>query len=200
MRHRRATRLFDRTANQRKALFRGLLVSLIEHERIETTVAKAKEIKKMAEKMVTLGKRGSLHSRRLAFSYVPNKSFVKKLFDEIAPRFTDRNGGYTRIIKTRFRIKDSAPLAVIEFIDYEARNIKEPSKTEDKEKSSAAAPKKPAAQKKTAGGKKAAAAPSAKAKTKATAKPKVAEEGKSPEKKKAAPAKRKAAAKKSTSD
>lgn len=198
MRHRRATRLFDRTANQRKALFRGLLASLIEHERIETTVAKAKEIKKMAEKMVTLGKKGSVHSRRLAFSCVPNKTVVKKLFDEIAPRFTDRSGGYTRIIKTRYRIKDNAPLAVIEFIDYEARNIKEKAKGEEKAKSPATtSPKKPAAQKKAEGGKKSTAAPAAKAKVKTAAKPKATAEDKAQEKK--TPPKRKSTAKKGES-
>ncbi len=123
MRHRRSNKAFGRTANQRKALFRGLMASVLEHERIETTVAKAKEIKRLTEKMVTLGKKGDLNSRRIAFSRVPNKKAIKKLFDDIAPRFADRNGGYMRIVKTRTRIKDNAPLAVLEFIDYEEINI-----------------------------------------------------------------------------
>lgn len=125
MRHRRSNTSFGRTANQRKALFRGLMASVLEHERIETTVAKAKEVKRLTEKMITLGKRGDLNSRRVAFANVPNKNVIKKLFDEIAPRFADRNGGYMRIIKTRSRIKDNAPLAVLEFIDYEETNMRE---------------------------------------------------------------------------
>lgn len=151
MRHRRATKLFDRTANQRKALFRSLIVSLIEHERIETTVAKAKEIRKMAERMVTLGKRGDLHARRIAFSTVPNKHVVTKLFDEVAPRFSDRNGGYLRIIKTRSRIKDNAPLAVLEFVDYEEKKMipaKPAEKKEEAAEAKAEAPRKKAAPKK----------------------------------------------------
>ncbi|NOX20937.1 MAG: 50S ribosomal protein L17 [Nitrospirae bacterium] len=121
MRHRVKKKYFDRTTNQRKALFRNLMTSLFIHERIETTVAKAKVLRSMAEKMVTLGKRGDLHAKRLALSYLPNRDAVAKLFNEIAPRFMDRNGGYLRIVRTRNRIKDQAPLAVIEFVDYEER-------------------------------------------------------------------------------
>ncbi|MBE0427594.1 MAG: 50S ribosomal protein L17 [Nitrospirae bacterium] len=119
MRHRVDGRLFGRTSNQRNALLRGLVNSLIKYERIETTVAKAKEAIRIAEKMVTLGIKGDLHSKRLAFSYLSNRSSVSKLFSEIAPRFAGRNGGYLRIIQTRNRVKDSAPMAVLEFIDYE---------------------------------------------------------------------------------
>lgn len=122
MRHKVDGRLFSRTANQRKALLRGLVNSLLKYEKIETTVAKAKEVKRIAEKMVTLGIRGDLHSKRLAFSYLSNRDSVAKLFSEIAPRFAGRNGGYLRIIQTRNRVKDAAPLAILEFIDYE--NIK----------------------------------------------------------------------------
>lgn len=139
MRHRVDGRLFGRTANQRKALLRGLVVSLIEHERIETTVAKAKEAKRLAEKVVTLGVRGDLHAKRLAFSYLANRAAVAKLFRDIAPRFSGRNGGYLRIIQTRNRVNDSAPLAVLEFIDYEdvAKSRKEATKkAEQKEKPS----------------------------------------------------------------
>lgn len=139
MRHRVDGRLFGRTANQRKALLRGLVVSLIEHERIETTVAKAKEAKRLAEKMVTLGVRGDLHAKRLAFAYLANRAAVAKLFRDIAPRFSGRNGGYLRIVQTRNRVNDSAQLAVLEFIDYEdvVRPKKEAAiKAEQKEKPS----------------------------------------------------------------
>ncbi len=136
MRHRVKKKYFDRTTNQRKALFRNLMTSLFIHERIETTVAKAKVLRSMAEKMVTLGKRGDLHAKRLALSYLPNRDAVAKLFNEIAPRFMDRNGGYLRIVRTRNRIKDQAPLAVIEFVDYEERRA-EKEKKEKKEKKKA---------------------------------------------------------------
>jgi len=119
MRHKVDGRLFGRPANQRKALLRGLVASLLEHERIETTVAKAKEVRKIAEKVITLGIKGDLAAKRLALSYVPNRTVVARLFKEIAPRFSGRNGGYLRIIHSRQRVNDSAPLAVIEFIDYE---------------------------------------------------------------------------------
>jgi len=121
MRHRVKRKHFGRTANQRKALFRNLMVNLFLHERIETTVAKAKAVRRLAEKVVTLGKRDDLHSKRLALSRVPNRTAVAKLFSEIAPRFKERNGGYLRIIKSRTRLKDQAPLAVLEFVDYEQR-------------------------------------------------------------------------------
>jgi large subunit ribosomal protein L17 len=119
MRHRVDGRLFGRTANQRKALLRGLVTSLIEHERIETTAAKAKEVRRIAEKIVTLGLKGDLHAKRLAFCYLSNRASLSKLFGEIAPRFAGRNGGYLRIIHTRNRVNDSAPMAVLEFIDFE---------------------------------------------------------------------------------
>ena len=100
-------------------MLKGLVTSLIEHERIETTVAKAKETRKIAEKIITLGIRGDLHSKRLAFSYLSNRATVSKLFSEIAPRLAGRNGGYLRLLHTRNRVNDSAPMAVLEFIDYE---------------------------------------------------------------------------------
>ena len=133
MRHRVDGRLFGRTANQRKALLRGLVNSLIEHQRIETTVAKAKEVKKIAEKMVTLGIKGDLHAKRLAFKYLSNRTSLAKLFGEIGPRFSGRNGGYLRIMHTRNRVNDSAPMAVIEFIDYGALRKTEETKAEKKE-------------------------------------------------------------------
>ncbi len=135
MRHRVDGRLFGRTANQRKALLKGLVFSLLEHQRIETTVAKAKEVKKIAEKVITLGIKGDLHAKRLAFSYIPNRAVISKLFSEIAPRFSGRNGGYLRIIHTRNRVNDSAPMAVLEFIDYEdLRKSKEKKKTKAEKK------------------------------------------------------------------
>jgi len=137
MRHKVDGRLFGRPANQRKALLRGLVASLLEHERIETTVAKAKEVRKIAEKVITLGIKGDLAAKRLALSYVPNRTVVARLFKEIAPRFSGRNGGYLRIIHSRQRVNDSAPLAVLEFIDYEelkkSRDKEKEAKTEKKE-------------------------------------------------------------------
>ncbi|MEE9524484.1 MAG: 50S ribosomal protein L17 [Thermodesulfovibrionales bacterium] len=196
MRHRRSNKAFGRTANQRKALFRGLMVAVLEHERIETTVAKAKEIKRLTEKMVTLGKKGDMNSRRIAFSRVPNKKAMKKLFDDIAPRFADRNGGYMRIVKTRTRIKDNAPLAVLEFIDYEEINIRVAKETGVKKETvkKKAAPKKEKAPKEVA--------PEEKATSKKKAAPKKETTGKKTTKKKTEPkketAKKKEAAAKKT--
>jgi len=133
MRHRVSGKLFGRTANQRKALLRGLMASLFEHQRIETTLAKAKEVKKLAERIITLGIKGDLHSKRVALSHVPNRSSIAKLFNEIAPRFSGRNGGYLRLVQTRNRVNDSAPMAVLEFVDYlEVRKAAEPKKAESK--------------------------------------------------------------------
>jgi large subunit ribosomal protein L17 len=131
MRHKVAGSNFNRTANQRKALLRGLVSSLFEHQRIETTLSKAKAIKGIAEELITFGKRGDLHSKRVVMSYIPNRTVVAKLFSEIAPRFADRNGGYLRIVQTRQRVNDRAPMAIIEFVDYE--DIK--AKTSEKETS-----------------------------------------------------------------
>ncbi|MBI3377806.1 MAG: 50S ribosomal protein L17 [Nitrospirae bacterium] len=124
MRHKVSGRLFGRTANQRKALLKGIVSSLLEHQRIETTLAKAKAAKAIAERIVTMGIKGDLHSKRLVLSYVPNRAVVSKLFSEIAPRFSGRNGGYLRLVQTRNRVNDGAPMAVLEFIDYES--IKKP--------------------------------------------------------------------------
>jgi large subunit ribosomal protein L17 len=133
MRHKVSGKLFGRTANQRKALLRGLMASLFEHQRIETTLAKAKEVKKLAERVITLGIKGDLHSKRVALSHVPNRSSIAKLFNEIAPRFSGRNGGYLRLVQTRNRVNDGAPMAVLEFVDYEeVRKTKETKKAEAK--------------------------------------------------------------------
>jgi large subunit ribosomal protein L17 len=114
MRHRNTGRQFGRNSSHRRALFRNLVTSLLEHGKVETTEAKAKEIRGIADKMITLGKRGDLHAKRLALAYIQSRDVVAKLFDELAPRSANRNGGYTRIIKTRIRLGDSAPMAVIE--------------------------------------------------------------------------------------
>jgi len=119
MNHKVASRHFGRSANQRKALLRGLVSSLFEHQRIETTLARAKAIRGIAEELVSFGKRGDLHSKRMVLSYIPNRAVVSKLFSDIAPRFTGKNGGYLRIVQTRQRVNDRAPMAIIEFVDYE---------------------------------------------------------------------------------
>ncbi|WP_367714684.1 50S ribosomal protein L17 [Nitratireductor sp. GISD-1A_MAKvit] len=117
MRHGKSGRKLNRTASHRKALFANMAASLIEHEQIVTTLPKAKELRPIVEKLVTLGKRGDLHARRQAISAIRDESLVKRLFDAIAPRYAERNGGYTRIMKAGFRHGDNAPMAVIEFVD-----------------------------------------------------------------------------------
>jgi large subunit ribosomal protein L17 len=117
MRHGKSGRKLNRTASHRKAMFANMAASLIEHEQIVTTLPKAKEIRPIVEKLVTLGKRGDLHARRQAISAIRDETQVRKLFDTIATRYADRNGGYLRIMKAGFRHGDSAPMAVIEFVD-----------------------------------------------------------------------------------
>jgi large subunit ribosomal protein L17 len=117
MRHQKKTLKLGRTAEHRKALLANQVCSLIEHQRIKTTLAKAKAVRPLAEKMVTLGKKGSLHARRTALAVLRQKGAVKKLFEDIAPRSTDRNGGYTRIVKLGARKSDAAPVAFIEWVD-----------------------------------------------------------------------------------
>src|SRR5436190_2756372 len=117
MRHQKKTLKLGLTAEHRKALLANQVCSLIEHERIKTTLAKAKAVRPLAEKMVTLGKDGSLHARRTALAVLRQKGAVRKLFEDIAPRSADRNGGYTRIVKLGARKSDSAPVAFIEWVD-----------------------------------------------------------------------------------
>ncbi|WP_208437696.1 50S ribosomal protein L17 [Bartonella taylorii] len=117
MRHSNSGRKLNRTASHRKAMFANMAVSLIEHEQIVTTLPKAKEIRPIVEKLVTLGKRGGLHARRQAVSVLRDAEKVAKLFDTLAPRYASRNGGYLRIMKAGFRTGDNAPMAVIEFVD-----------------------------------------------------------------------------------
>ncbi|MDH3195342.1 MAG: 50S ribosomal protein L17, partial [Hyphomicrobiales bacterium] len=117
MRHRKSGRKLNRTASHRKAMFANMAAALINHEQIKTTLPKAKELKPFVEKLVTLAKRGDLHARRIAISRVRDEAMVKKLFEAIGPRYEDRQGGYTRVLKAGFRYGDNAPVAVIEFVD-----------------------------------------------------------------------------------
>ena len=117
MRHQKKTVRLGRKAEHRKALLANQVCSLIEHRRIKTTLAKAKAVRPLAEKMVTLGKNGSIHAKRMAFATLRQKDAVKKLFDEIAPASTERNGGYTRIIRLGQRQSDSASMALLEWVD-----------------------------------------------------------------------------------
>jgi large subunit ribosomal protein L17 len=136
MRHGCAGRQFGRDSSHRKALLRMLVTSLLKNEKIETTVAKAKEMRPLAEKMITLAKRGDLHARRQALSFMNDEAVVNGLFTQIAPRFTTRNGGYTRIILTRTRAGDAAPMAVIELVEREKKEGVEPPKGTKKAKTS----------------------------------------------------------------
>jgi len=120
MRHRNAGRKLGRTSAHRRAMLRNLVTSLLEHEQIETTDAKAKELRRVTERMITLGKRGSLHARRQALRVVRSREVAAKLFDELAERYRTRPGGYTRVLKLRTRIGDAAPLSVIELVDRAA--------------------------------------------------------------------------------
>jgi large subunit ribosomal protein L17 len=117
MQHRRLGRRFSRDSAHRQAMFSNLAASLIRHEQIVTTLAKAKDLKRVIDKYVTLAKRGDLNSRRLAAARMRDEEMVKKLFDTLAPRYKDRSGGYTRVLKAGYRYGDSAPVAVIEFVD-----------------------------------------------------------------------------------
>jgi large subunit ribosomal protein L17 len=117
MRHGKAHRKFNRTAEHRRAMFANMAAALIKHEQIVTTLPKAKDLRPVVEKLVTLGKRGDLHARRQAVAKIRDIAMVKKLFEVLGPRYKDRNGGYTRVLKAGFRYGDSAPVAVIEFVD-----------------------------------------------------------------------------------
>ena len=138
MRHRQAGRKLNRTSSHRKSLFKNMSQALIKHEQIITTLPKAKELKSVVEKLITLGKNGSMHCRRLAFNQLRDKEIVAKLFDKIATRYADRRGGYTRVLKAGFRYGDSAPMAVIELVDRDESakgvgELNEPKQTEVEE-------------------------------------------------------------------
>ena len=117
MRHRYSGRKLNRTSQHRQMLFRNMAQALIKHEQIVTTLPKAKELRPVVERLITLGKRGDLHARRLAHARLRDDAMTRKLFEVLGPRYQERNGGYTRIMKAGFRYGDSAPMAVIEFVD-----------------------------------------------------------------------------------
>jgi len=117
MRHGNGYRKLNRTHEHRKAMFSNMACSLIEHEQIKTTLPKAKELRRIADKLITLAKRGDLHARRLAAAQIKQEPAVKKLFDTLGERYKDRSGGYTRVLKAGFRYGDMAPMAIIELVD-----------------------------------------------------------------------------------
>lgn len=119
MRHRKSGRYFSRTSSHRKAMFKNMMVSLLKHELIKTTVAKAKELRTYIEPMITLGKVDSVHNRRIAFSRLRDREMVQKLFEEIGPHFKSRPGGYTRVLKCGNRKGDCAPMAIVELVSRE---------------------------------------------------------------------------------
>ena len=119
MRHRKAGKRLGRTTSHRKAMVRNMVTSLLDHERIVTTLAKAKEVRRVADKMITLGKRGDLHARRQALSFIRDKNVVAKLFSDLKEEYMDRPGGYTRIIQTGNRLGDAAPMAILELVNYQ---------------------------------------------------------------------------------
>lgn len=161
MKHRMHTRHLGRSSAHRKALMRNMVTSLLEHERIETTDAKAKELRRVADRMITLGKRGTLHARRRALRTIRSRVVAAKVFDSLAARYRDRAGGYTRVLKLGPRRGDAAPISIIELVDRET-GAAAPKR--------GAAPGKAAAARKTAPASKAAAAPKPKA-AKPVAKP-----------------------------
>ena len=136
MRHLNSGRKLNRTSAHRKAMFRNMVTSLLAHESVHTTDAKAKELRRFAERMVTLGKRGTLHARRQALAFVRDRAVVKKLFEEIAPRFRDRPGGYTRITKLGMRLGDAARLSLVELTDHSDRAQGEAEKKRERKRRS----------------------------------------------------------------
>ncbi len=127
MRHRVAGRKLSRHTQHRELMFRNMLVSLLQYERIKTTLAKGKELRGWADRIISLGKRGTLHARRRAFALLRDKATVKKLFDEIAPKFKDREGGYTRVYKLGWRHGDAAPLSLVELVTFAHPEVKKKS-------------------------------------------------------------------------
>lgn len=135
MRHGNSGRKLNRTSSHRKAMFANMAASLIKHEQIVTTLPKAKEMKPIIDKLITLGKRGDLHARRQAISQIRDAAMVAKLFDTLGERYKDRNGGYSRVLKAGFRYGDNAPMAVIELVDRdpEARGAEDRARVEAEE-------------------------------------------------------------------
>ena len=152
MRHRKKTVKLGRSQAHRDSLLANQVCSLIEHRRIKTTLAKAKATKPLAEKMLTLGKKGDLHARRIAISYLKHKDIVKKLFTEIAPASADRKGGYTRIVKLGARLSDSAPMAYLEWVDFAYESNVEATEEPAAAEKPVKAPKAPKAKKEKAEG------------------------------------------------
>lgn len=134
MHHGKTGSKLGRSSSHKEAMLRNMVTSVIKHERIRTTDSKAKELRKVAEKMITLGKKGSLHARRQALAVIRDKDMVGKLFGELAERYRNRAGGYTRIVKAGYRFGDNAPVSILEFISDEKKKEKAKTKTKTKEK------------------------------------------------------------------
>ena len=132
MYHGKAGRKLGRTSSHKEAMFRNMVTSVIKYESIRTTDTKAKELRKLAERMITLGKRGDLHARRQALTVVRDKSLVSKLFGELTERYRNREGGYTRIVKMGFRFGDNAPVSILEYIPEEKKKDKAKTKAKAK--------------------------------------------------------------------
>jgi large subunit ribosomal protein L17 len=132
MYHGKAGKKLGRTSSHKEAMFRNMVTSVIKYESIRTTDTKAKEVRKLAERMITLGKRGDLHARRQALAVVRDKSLVSKLFGELTERYRNREGGYTRIVKMGFRFGDNAPVSILEYIPEEKKKEKEKTKAKAK--------------------------------------------------------------------
>jgi len=145
MRHMKAGKKLGRTGTHRRAMFRNMVTSLLQHERIVTTEGKSKEAGRLTEKMITLGKRGDLHARRQAVSFIKSNEVVKKLFSELAERYRSRDGGYTRVLKLEPRAGDNAPMAMVELVDRPM--VVQPEKADKGKKKEAKAPKKAAPKK-----------------------------------------------------
>jgi len=145
MRHMKAGKKLGRTGSHRRAMFRNMVTSLLQHERIVTTEGKSKEAGRLTEKMITLGKRGDLHARRQAVSFIKSNEVVKKLFSELAERYRSRDGGYTRVLKLEPRAGDNAPMAMVELVDRPM--VVQPEKADKGKKKEAKAPKKAAPKK-----------------------------------------------------
>ncbi len=139
MRHRHGLRKLNRTTSHRLAMFRNMTVSLLKHEVIKTTLPKAKELRRVAEPIITLGKKATLANRRLAFNRLRDRDIVGKLFAELGPRYATRNGGYLRILKSGFRQGDNAPMAIVELMDRPAPVEAKPGKAKGEDKEAVAA-------------------------------------------------------------
>jgi large subunit ribosomal protein L17 len=152
MRHRVAGKKLNRSPSHRRALFRNLVTALLQHEAVRTTDAKAKELKRWGDRMITLGKQGTLHARRRAASLVHGRTIVKKLFDELAPRYEARQGGYTRVVKLGVRAGDAAPVSIVEFVDRPGSEPETGKKKPQRRRDGAKSGAKPTTKKRAAAG------------------------------------------------